>query len=119
MKLIELQPQWLERDGVRVGIMFKCPHCRSDWLTCFRVAMPIWGGEVAAPRLYSGQMGYVRDALNAINLQEVRENSVVPCNPSIAWKFEGTTFDDLTISPSLDCSASGHWHGFIRGGMIA
>lgn len=28
----------------------------------------------------------------------------------------GTTFDDLSLTPSIDASAHGHWHGFITNG---
>ena len=34
------------------------------------------------------------------------------------WIRTGSTFDDLTLSPSVDASASGHWHGFIVNGEI-
>lgn len=32
------------------------------------------------------------------------------------WQRSGTTFDDLTLTPSIDASAHGHWHGFITVG---
>ena len=32
------------------------------------------------------------------------------------WHREGDTFDTLTLTPSIDASASGHWHGFITNG---
>lgn len=34
------------------------------------------------------------------------------------WTRDGDNFDTLTISPSVDASATGHWHGFIQGGQI-
>ncbi len=32
------------------------------------------------------------------------------------WQRTGETFDSLTLSPSLDFSSSGDWHGFINNG---
>lgn len=34
------------------------------------------------------------------------------------WHREGTGWADLTLTPSVDASKSGHWHGFITGGEI-
>jgi hypothetical protein len=34
------------------------------------------------------------------------------------WYRTGTTFEDLTLTPSLDWSSIGHWHGFIRDGEV-
>lgn len=35
------------------------------------------------------------------------------------WQREGESFETLTLSPSVDASEHGHWHGFIREGAIA
>jgi len=35
------------------------------------------------------------------------------------WTRIGDTFDSLTLSPSIDASTHGHWHGFIRNGQIS
>ena len=34
------------------------------------------------------------------------------------WQRTGATFDGLTLSPSIDASAHGHWHGFIKNGDV-
>lgn len=34
------------------------------------------------------------------------------------WGRVGDTFETLTLSPSIDASHLGHWHGFIAGGMV-
>lgn len=118
MKLTDLDPVWLGLEGDHVGIMFRCPHCRETWLSCFWVGMPIWGEEIAAPRSWSGQFGYIREALDRLKLEGIEENAVVPCSAGLAWNRTGDTFDNLTLTPSLDASASGHWHGFITNGAI-
>jgi hypothetical protein len=120
VRLTELEPQWLERGGARVGVMFRCPCSRcggsTRWLTVFWVGMPIWGERVAGR--YAGQMGYIREALDRLLLAGVRERAVVPCRDGYAWTRAGDDFNSLTIMPSLDASRSGDWHGFISNGEV-
>jgi hypothetical protein len=35
----------------------------------------------------------------------------------VLWQRTGETFETLTLTPSVDCSAWGHWHGFITNGV--
>jgi len=32
------------------------------------------------------------------------------------WTRAGESFDDLTLDPSINAAAVGHWHGFIKSG---
>jgi hypothetical protein len=104
MKLTELEPRWLSHDGNPHAVLaFRCPCCRAMWLTCTLVRLKT-----------SVQFAILRAQLPGNGGQ------VVPCNQSTAWKAEGVPdFDALTIAPSLDASAAGHWHGWIRAGAIA
>lgn len=34
------------------------------------------------------------------------------------WQRGGVLFENLTITPSIDCSATGCWHGHITNGEI-
>jgi len=34
------------------------------------------------------------------------------------WQRTGETFEDMTLSPSIDASNSGHWHGHITNGEV-
>lgn len=34
------------------------------------------------------------------------------------WQRSGESFEALTLSPSIDASKFGHWHGFITNGEI-
>jgi hypothetical protein len=43
--------------------------------------------------------------------------SVVPCRADYAWSITGV-WSNLTIHPSVDASAAGHWHGWIKGGQV-
>lgn len=126
MKLTDLNPRWFERDGQRVGLIFHCPHCIAagrkppvdgeEWhpgrhvtlLTCFFAPTP----KREQFRLIGAHGGTLdEDGWPAAH--------IVTCNPTQRWTIEaGAEFADLTLAPSLDSSASGHWHGFIRGGGI-
>lgn len=43
---------------------------------------------------------------------------VVPANPDFAWTFSSRNFGDMSVTPSVDASSSGHWHGHITKGAI-
>jgi Family of unknown function (DUF6527) len=99
MRLVDLLPRWIHPNV----FTFLCPHCQEVFLTCKNVAMG--GREQCA----------ITEA-DAIGEQGV---SVVLCKPSCAWNFENAhNFDQISITPSLDASAAGHWHGFITNGEI-
>jgi Family of unknown function (DUF6527) len=44
--------------------------------------------------------------------------TVILCKPETAWTISGQDFETMTVTPSLDASAAGHWHGFITAGNI-
>jgi hypothetical protein len=96
MKLTELEPRWIHPNI----FVFRCPCCRKVWLSCKNVVM--------------ASFKETHDALFA-GLGEGWREAVVPPKHDFAWSITGT-FEDMTVSPSLDCSASGHWHGYITGG---
>jgi len=127
MRLIELSPRWLLRDGKRVGIIFQCPlpKRRLSRQTCFFVGMK-WCEQCAVVRSTFG--------LGALHEDDEPDLSDVQlCKDDIAWKVhvppaqtnppnfldpELATFESLTITPSLDGSAGGNWHGSITNGAI-
>lgn len=99
MRLVDLEPRWLEPGKL---FAFRCPHCKSTWLTCTLVEMKF------------------RDQC-VITARELPDNQgdIVPCK-LFAWTMtDGPSFETVTISPSIDASASGHWHGHIKAGAIA
>jgi hypothetical protein len=114
MKLTELDPRWLVADGKRVGFVFLCPHCRTTWVSCFTTAMPHISGQ---------DYHDCQAALFALAIPEVPSHEVVPCRRNYAWNasppVNQATFENLSVTPSLDASASGHWHGHITNGECA
>lgn len=41
-----------------------------------------------------------------------------PSDDHLLWNRTGDNYETMTLSPSIDASASGHWHGFISNGEI-
>jgi hypothetical protein len=42
----------------------------------------------------------------------------VPMRDEAIWQMTTWDFRHMTVTPSIDASASGHWHGFITNGEI-
>ena len=93
MKLIELDPRWyaLENNGPIVGLSFVCPHCMKERLA---VAFHEAGKELIEDT-------YIK--AHAPNTKHI-------------WLKSNDTFDSLSLWPSVDASATGHWHGFVTEG---
>lgn len=103
MKLIELKPKWLNTHI----FIFLCPHCRDIWLSCKNIQMSI------------------EDQINIIN-KECNFENVILDNEETCWTIRGSlilgthllSFLDMSITPSIDASKAGHWHGYITNGII-
>lgn len=96
MKLTELEPRWIHPNI----FAFRCPHCSEAMLTCKNVVM----SHPDQHEVFKQAFG---DNWNML---------VVPCKEEQAWTIDGTDFNTITVNPSLDASASGHWHGCITKG---
>ena len=98
MRLTDLDPRWyvLEEGGPRLGLTFLCPHCQA---TRLGVAFH-HDGHVAM------EDQYILAHHGAVDSQHI-------------WDLAGQDdFATLTLTPSIDASKSGHWHGFITAGEI-
>jgi hypothetical protein len=95
MRLSELNPRWfsLEPNGPKVGLTFDCPHCRTQRLG---VSFHESGKEA---------------------IQDAYIHAHSPTTDHI-WTRSGDDFEILSLSPSVDASASGHWHGFVAAGNV-
>lgn len=108
MRLIDLDPKWLLRDGQRVGFTFLSPtgkqgntHWRQSCFTVHTASREQW-------ELFEQAHG--------------EDCSVQGCRPDFAWTIAGgieaADFATISVHPSLDGSAGGLWHGFITSGEI-
>ena len=129
MKLSDLKPRWLTHNGERVAIMFLCPHCSAKGearLTCFfkpAEDLPMVPSDYPIESLAgaNGQWLLFYEALKELGHPDPVEGAwhdVVSCKRSIAWTRVGDDFDSMSITPSIDASQSGHWHGFITNGEV-
>jgi hypothetical protein len=123
VKLVDLDPRWLEVDGEKVGFVFTCPTKPDFRMTCFfRAGLRRWVCERCNAQdigvCEHSQMGLVKRALGQ-DLDEPGSGRVQLCNPKCGWKVLGAMdFETLSIMPSLDGSAGGLWHGHITQGLI-
>ena len=105
MRLIDLSPRWFDvpgRGGAIDGVSFLCPHCQKVRLAVQFTPMGVDATlAAAAPAGFPGH-----------------EPVLIPL-VGLVWTRTGETFDVLTLSPSVDASASGHWHGFVQQGQAS
>jgi hypothetical protein len=102
-QLKDLNPKWFTMEGSPdiVGITFDCPCCAPQ-------------GKISTlGTLYCPRIG-------VLFVQEIDRdgfpNHIHWTREGIKWNRTGDTFETLTLTPSIDCSAWGHWHGFITNG---
>jgi hypothetical protein len=101
MKLIDLSPKWQSfEDHHRVALSFICPCCiGTERETHLMVAFHHHGHEIED------------DAFIRAHGPGGQTNHI--------WTIEGDEdFNTLTLTPSIDASKSGHWHGFITNGEV-
>lgn len=96
MKLTDLDPRWyvLQQGGPRVGLTFDCPHC-------------VGSGQRLGVSFHHRGREAMEDAI--IHARKPGEH---------IWTIEGDDFAALSLSPSVDASHVGHWHGLITNGEI-
>jgi hypothetical protein len=107
MQLTDLEPRWFSHDASNEihGLSFLCPHCKES-------------------------------RLGILFSHSIAHDQPVPTDDSIThlprtehvWQITGDTptfdgekhggFENITLLPSVDESASGHWHGFITNGVV-
>lgn len=97
MKLVDLEPKWIHTNL----FVFRCPHCRDTYLSCKNMKMGV-GAQV---ELFEREFG------------EGYASRCVPAECGCSWSITGD-FAAMTVSPSIDASRSGHWHGHIQNGQI-
>lgn len=106
MKLTELEPRWIHPNL----FIFRCPHCKTIFLSCKNVEM----NQKEQRELFEKHFGDDWGRL------------VVGDTPEQCWSISGTVprdpnaafIQNLTVTPSIDASKSGHWHGHITNGEI-
>lgn len=114
MRLAALQPRWFDVPGIggdKDGVTFLCPcgRCLADPAKQVRLAAQFANPIGAEPKpVMTFKEKY----------HHVHELKTFDVPPGVLWKRKGETFEDLTLSPSIDASPAGHWHGFVEKGEI-
>jgi hypothetical protein len=105
---------------------FVCPTNGSFRQTCFFRATPLFTCEACKERdtwaCEHSQMGIVATSCPDLMNDEDFVQNVQGCKKNVAWNCSPppseATFDNISITPSLDGSKGGLWHGFITNGEI-
>ena len=98
MKLTDLEPRYFVRgaNSRPVGITFNCP-CRPDCQSRLAIAIH----------------------LDGTNFDPDPDNPQQFSAGEKVWTITGgDDFGNLSLSPSVDASSSGNWHGYITNGQI-
>lgn len=99
MRLAELNPRWIHPDV----FVFDCPCCRKVTLSCKKAPMP-------------NKLQF--DLFIQAFKDGITHPTTVPSKQDFAWAISGSDFSELTVTPSIDAGAAGHWHGYITKGEI-
>lgn len=109
MKLLDLDPKWIMKDGKRIGFTFLSPKGGSYGKRSYR--------QSCFPDPPSR-----RDQMQLFAAMHGEDVIVQGCNPNAHWQIAGgidnAAFETISITPSLDGSPGGLWHGFITNGLI-
>jgi hypothetical protein len=106
MRLVDLEPRWLLDNGEKVGFVFRSPSDQKWFQSCMFKKVP-----------FREQC----KLLNAIGLTGGDDDwpkNVQTCNPDCAWTHDTDDFATISVTPSLDGSQGGLWHGYITKGEI-
>lgn len=103
MKLTDLDPRWAADGDIVIGGISQHFESRHGMAVSFQC--PCCAGTERATRL-------------AVWFANPVDGLPPTDDASHLWQRQGESFDNLTLSPSVDASQYGHWHGFISAGEI-
>ncbi len=135
MKLADLNPRGVldadiviggrsvhDTDRHGMGISFECPHCvsaaeePSSNFSSTEIAIIQGMGRF---RVDENGLGWVRRIPTRLAVFFANPtDGKPPSDDHLLWNRTGDSYETMTLSPSIDASASGHWHGFITSGEI-
>lgn len=114
MKLTDLDPSWFvaETGGPIIGLSFLCPHCIASQQKPQRLGIVFHPSGTDAMEAERDKY-IVAKTSGFKNIWEMTGSDV--SNPT----FTSIDFINVTLTPSVDASGLGHWHGFITNGFVA
>ncbi len=103
VKLTDLEPRWFVHTNTGVtGMSFLCPHCRKT-----RLAVQFHHTAPAAMKS-DPSLHHTLDTF----IWQITGDA-----PSFGEETHGG-FEHVSLTPSVDASKLGHWHGWIIGGEV-
>lgn len=118
-RLVELNPEWvMTTSGEVYGIGYDCPCDLPRWVPTLDEHGK-WktgaDGKVIGPVPY--EQCCPRGGREIVPVKSTWIGKLV-CADSVArgWALTGTSFENVTLTPSIH--AIGHWHGFLTGGVL-
>lgn len=115
VKLTDLNPHWVSALGVpagtKLGIRFDSPINREDKIAVF-FKNPVCG----SPAVDLEELLRVQcDCDHPKYEQWLHDHHIGSC----LWQRTGDSFENLTLTPSIDCSKWGGWHGYLTNGQVS
>ncbi len=106
MRLTDLSPRWAVDADIVIGgvpqhfegrhgmaISFECPCCFDPAKGFSRTRIAVW----------------FENPIDGLPKADETDKW---------WARVGDTFETLSLIPSIDASGHGHWHGFIKNGIL-
>ena len=106
MRLVDLNPRWMrghpDREGI--GVEFDCPG-------------PCCAGKPSiAPAFNDPEEGRAKKQRIYVPFTEPLDGRGTFAGKKTTWARTGANFETLSLTPSVDASGFGHWHGFVTNG---
>lgn len=111
--MTDLSPRWFDVPGIgtnKDGMTFVCPCAK-----CQVSDQPRRLGIQFANPVGGEPLPLMSQKQKRVHLFELRSFDIAM---NYLWQRTGDDFETMTLTPSIDASNSGHWHGFITGGQI-
>jgi hypothetical protein len=119
LKLTDLKPRWYSTPGVpgSQGFTFECPHCRTLPRGSRMVRLAVaFANAIGGPAVELSPSKINAAIYGPVGSDKPGDPVILP---GVLWTRVGETFESLSLSPSVNCSGSGHWHGTISLGQCS
>jgi hypothetical protein len=106
MKLVDLDPRWAVDADIVIGGVARHYENRHGMAVSFE-----------CPCCFDPAVGHARTRL-AVWFENPIDGGPKTDDADKWWTRSGESFDTLTLSPSINAEAHGHWHGSISNGQL-
>lgn len=124
MRLIDLDARFMRHhvEKADAGHGRRLPDGTTQWggfdVDCYSPVVSLADADMVVffcPKCYAANDGGVGTHVVHVELEG---RSCPPSkNCGVRWSFSGTSLENLTISPSIQCVGGCAWHGFVENGQ--